>query len=70
MNGNELTRNLNRQLGNRGFELDPATLEALALLADELLPEGRGRVADFFQALGDAACLVANGVRYAEEDED
>lgn len=70
MNGNELTQELNRQLGGYGFELDSSTLEALAFLVDEVAPEGHERVADFLQALGDSACLVAESVRYDEGDED
>lgn len=70
MNGNELTQELNRQLGRYGFELDSSTLAALAFLVDEVAPEGQERVADFFQALGDSACLVAESVRYNEEGED
>lgn len=70
MNGNELTQELNRQVGHYGFELDSSTLAALAFLVDEVAPEGRERVADFFQALGDSSCLVAESVRYDEGDED
>lgn len=70
MNGNELTQELNRQLGRYGFELDSSTLESLAFLVDEVAPEGHERVADFFQALGDSAGLVAESVRYDEEGED
>lgn len=70
MNGNELTQELNREVGRYGFELDSSTLEALAFLVDEVAPEGRERVADFFQALGDSAGLVAESVRYDEGDED
>lgn len=70
MNGNELSQELNRQVGHYGFELDSSTLAALAFLVDEVAPEGHERVADFFQALGDSAGLVAESVRYDEEDED
>lgn len=70
MNGNELTQELNRQVGHYGFELDSSTLAALAFLVEEIAPEGRERVADFFQALGDSSCLVAESVRYDEGDED
>lgn len=70
MNGNELAQELNRQVGHCGFELDSSTLAALAFLVDEVAPEGHERVADFFQALGDSACLVAESVRYDEEGED
>lgn len=70
MNGNELTQELNRQVGHYGFELDSSTLAALAFLVDEVAPEGHERVADFFQALGDSAGLVAESVRYDEEGED
>lgn len=70
MNAQELTQELNRQVGHYGFELDSSTLAALALLVEEVAPEGHERVADFFQALGDSACLVAETVRYEEEDED
>ena len=70
MNAQELPQELNRQLENYGFGLDTSTLEALTFLVEEVAPEGRGRVADFFQALGDSACLVAESVRYGEEDED
>lgn len=70
MNGNELTQELNRQVGHYGFELDSSTLEALTFLVEEIAPEGRERVADFFQALGDSSCLVVESVRYDEGDED
>lgn len=70
MNGNELTQELNRQVGHYGFELDSSTLAALAFLVEEVAPEGHERVADFFQALGDSAGLVAESVRYDEEGED
>lgn len=70
MNGNELTQELNRQVGHYGFELDSSTLAALAFLVEEIAPEGHERVADFFQALGDSAGLVAESVRYDEEGED
>lgn len=69
MNGNELTQELNRQLGRYGFELDSSTLESLAFLVDEFAPEGHERVADFFEALGNAAGVVADDVRYSEEVE-
>lgn len=67
MNGNELTQELNRQVGRYGFELDSSTLAALALLVDEVAPEGHERVADFFEALGNAAGVLADDVRYSEE---
>ena len=67
MNGNELTQELNRQLGGYGFELDSSTLEALTFLMDEITPEGHERVADFFEALGSAAGVLADDVRYSEE---
>lgn len=70
MNAQELTQELNRQVGHYGLELDSSTLAALALLVEEVAPEGHERVADFFQALGDSAGLVAESVRYDEEGED
>ena len=70
MNAQELTQELNRQVGHYGFELDSSTLAALAFLVEEVAPEGHERVADFFQALGDSAGLVAESVRYDEGDED
>lgn len=67
MTGNELTQELNRQVGHHGFELDSSTLAALALLVDEVAPEGHERVADFFEALGNAAGVLADNVCYSEE---
>lgn len=51
MNAENIAQELKHQLGNYGFELDATTLEALAFLVEEVAPEGRERVADFFHAL-------------------
>lgn len=70
MNAENIAQELNHQLGNYGFELDATTLEALVFLLEEVAPEGRERVADFFHALGGSAYLVAESVRFGEENED
>lgn len=57
MNAENIVQELNHQLGNYGFELDATTLEALAFFVEEVAPEGRERVADFFHALGDLRLL-------------
>lgn len=66
MNIEELTQELNRQVEGHGFSLDANTLQDLGFLVEEIEPEGRERVADFFQALGAAADRVAESVRYGE----
>ncbi|WP_257160451.1 hypothetical protein [Corynebacterium cystitidis] len=57
---------MNVNLVHHNFELLVESLALLAWLIEEIASEGRGRVADLFVGLPDAARRTSEIVRYAE----